>query len=129
MNRHTWNFPYGADKLLIAAMDKKTYHEGRMKWWADKRDETKTKLQASGIEISESVAASANNSFSTSNYRGHTVSLNHEMVNNMNECVEKVRTHENLIKEYSAWVEVLASQGQSSFNLNQDDWLYFFGKR
>lgn len=128
-NREEWKFAYQADKLLDAATTKKGWHEGRLKWWATKRDEMKEKIKDEGIEIDESVAYGTENYLSNkSSHRGASVSIRNDLVVDLNECVSKVSEHQNKIKNYDAWTQVLASQGSGSFDLDQDDWLFFFGK-
>jgi len=128
-NRLMWKFSYPADKLLEAATTKKAWHEERLKWWGTKRDEMKDKIKAEGIEIDESVAFGTDNYLSNkSTHRGASVSIRNDLVVDLTECVNKVSEHQNKIKDYDAWTQVLASQGQGSFDLYQDDWLFFFGK-
>jgi len=128
MNRDEWKFPYTADKLLEAATAKKTFHEGRLTWWQDKQKEVESTIKSEGIEIDESVAAGIGTYTSTSLHRGAQVSIRHDLVRDLQECVGKVSEHREKIKGYDAWAQVLASQGQSSFDLHQEDWLFFFGK-
>ncbi len=117
------------NKLLAAAQTKKGWHEGRLKWWGDKRDEIKEKIRSEGIEIDESVAFGSENYMNNkSTHRGASVSIRNDLVQDLNECVNKVSEHQNKIKDYDAWEQVLASQGQATFDLYQDDWLFFFGK-
>lgn len=126
MNRDKWTFPYTADKLLEAATGKKAFHEGRLQWWTDKRKEVEDKIRSEGIEIDETLADQAGK-FSNS-YRGPQVQIRNDLVTDLDECVTKQKEHRSHIQHYDAWMQVLASQGQSTFNLNQDDWLFFFGK-
>lgn len=129
MNRHAWKFMYTADRLLAATTHKKTWHEGRLSWWAKKRDEIKETIKAEGIEIDESVAFGTDNYLSNkASHRGATVSIRNDLVKDLTECVEKVAEHQNKVKDYDAWMQVLESQGLAAFDLNQADWLFFFGK-
>jgi len=128
MNRTLWKFSYQADKLLDAAHIKTLWHEGRLNWWVKKREEVKEKIKAEGIEIDESVAHSDENYKFSTVQRGTLVNIRNDLVSDLNECVSKVKEHQAKIRDYAAWMQVLASQGQSSFDLNQDDWLFFFGK-
>jgi len=130
MNRASWKFTYTADKLFQAAEAKKSWHMERLKWWSDKRKEVETTIRAEGIEIDESVAAFTG--LGTANYsnsgRGPSVSIRNDLVKDLSECVMKTTEHEGKCREYDAWMQVLGSQGQASLDLNQDDWLFFFGK-
>lgn len=129
MNRIGWKFSYTADKLLAAALIKKDWHEGRLKWWAAKRDEVKETIKAEGIEVDESVAFGTDAFYShKSGHRGASVSIRNDLVKDLTECVQKAAEHQSKVKDYDAWIQVLGSQGQTTFDLNQDDWLFFFGK-
>lgn len=129
MNRASWKFTYTADKLLDAATAKKDWHASRLDWWSGKRKETEDKIRSEGIEIDESVGVG---SLTTANYsnsgRGPQVSIRNDLVRDLTECVQKTNEHEGKIRDYGAWIQVLASQGQTSLELHQDDWLFFFGK-
>lgn len=133
-NRGLWKFPYLADKLLAASIVKQDYHKDRLKWWLDKQDEIKEKIKSEGIEIDESLAVdfvkdrtgSASNNFS--NYRGPVASIRNDLLNDLGECVSKSNEHRGKMRDYNAWEQVLSSQGSASFDLYQDDWLFFFGK-
>jgi len=127
MNRDKWTFPYTADKLLEAATNKKAFHEGRLQWWADKRKEVEAKIRSEGIEIDDTLADVVSNKFS-GGYREPQVQIRNDLVKDLEECVTKAREHQLKIRDYDAWIQVLASQGQATFPLNQDDWLFFFGK-
>lgn len=128
MNRDEWNFPYTADKLLKAATDKKAFHEGRLTWWQDKQKEVETTIRSEGIEIDESVAAGFSTYANSAAHRGANVTIRNDLVRDLQECVGKTQEHRGKIQQYDAWAQVLASQGQASFDLHQDDWLFFFGK-
>lgn len=122
-NRVKWEFSYAADKLLEAATAKNKFHTERLDWWGKKKEEVMTTIKAEGLEIDESVAFGYSNSA-----RQTGVSVRNDLLADLNECVGKITEHKALVKDYDAWIQVLASQGQSTFALHQDDWLFFFGK-
>lgn len=129
MNRSAWKFSYTADKLCDAATTKKSWHGERLDWWAKKRDETEAKIRTEGLEIDKSVAFGTENYLSNkSMHRQPSVQINNDLLADFSECQQKVAEHQGKIKDYDAWCQVLASQGQATFDLNQDDWLFFFGK-
>lgn len=128
MNRVSWKFTYTADKLLEAATAKRDFHAGRLEWWTDKRKETEDKIKSEGIEIDESVAISSLGTSYSNAGRGPQVSIRNDLVRDLTECVSKTQEHETKIRDYGAWIQVLSSQGQTSLELHQDDWLFFFGK-
>ena len=123
MFRDKWMFPYTADTLHAAATEKHKFHTGRLEWWNKKKEDVMNQIRAHGLEIDESVAIGYSNSG-----RNASVSVRDDLLRDLNECVAKVNEHTSKVKDYDAWIQVLKSQGQSSFNLNQDDWLFFFVK-
>ena len=123
MNRNSWKFSYTADKLLDAANAKTSFHEGRLSWWAKKKEEVLSSIRSEGLEIDESVALGYTNSG-----RNTSVNIRNDLLKDLNECVSKITEHTGKLKEYNAWIQVLHSQGQAALDLNQDDWLFFFGK-
>lgn len=122
MNRTEWTFPYSADKLHAAALAKHQFHTGRLDWWGKKKEEVLTQIKAEGLEIDESVAMGYSNSG-----RQTSVNIRNDFLRDLNECISKVAEHTSRTKDYDAWMQVLASQGQVTFSLHQDDWLFFFG--
>ena len=126
MNRDKWSFPYTADKLLHAAKLKHNHHTKRLEWWENKKKQVLQTIKSEGITVDESQAAEF--SKLSSYNRGTTVDIREDLKNDLNECVTKTKEHNNKIQGYDAWMQVLEAQGQSSFELNQEDWLYFFGK-
>lgn len=124
MNRQNWKFPYTAEVLCEAARKKVDYHKSRVTWWTDKQAETLAKIKESGIEVDTSLANLVSNTYS----RGMSVSINDVLQRDMQECVGKIVEHRAKVEDYSAWVEVLESQGKAHFDLHQEDWLFFFAK-
>ncbi len=123
MKRESWEFPYTADKLLEAATAKSTFHTERLNWWESKKTEVLNTIKAEGLEIDESVALGYSNSG-----RNTSVNIRNDLLKDLNECTQKTSEHKVKLQDYDAWIQVLASQGQSSFPLHQQDWLFFFGK-
>lgn len=123
MKRTAWEFPYTADKLLEAATLKNAFHTERLTWWEEKKKEVMEKIKSEGLEIDESVAVRYSNSG-----RRTSVQVRDDLLRDLNECTQKTEEHKNKVKDYSGWIEVLASQGQSAFPLHQEDWLFFFSK-
>lgn len=131
MKRTEWEFNYTVARVLEAAKAQLAYYESRLAWWTDKRNETKIKIQAEGIEIDESVTAGDGGKYSTSNnFRGESVTIRNDLVKDLNECVNKVAEHRGRIQIMSGWVEVLGAQpAHGTLILHHDDWLFFFSKK
>ena len=132
--KNLWTFPYTADKLLEAAAAKHNHYSERLEWWKNKREEIIAQIRAEGIEVDESVLAgqrigSASNDVNPLSYnRQPTVQIRNDLVKDLTECVEKVKSHQQYVQEYDAWMQILASQGQSSLSVDHNDWLFFFAR-
>jgi hypothetical protein len=126
INRETWKFPYPADELTAAARDKLKYYQSRLDWWTAMRDEKIKEIKADGIVITESLVSETK--FAMSNtYRPPGVSIDNELVAQVQECNSKIADHRRNVRDYTAWVQVLAAQGGAVQQLDKDDWLFFFG--
>jgi hypothetical protein len=44
------------------------------------------------------------------------------------ECQGKILEHDNLVRTYDGWVQVLQGNPEARVTLHHDDWLFFFGK-
>lgn len=129
MNRQEWEFHYASDKLLEAATTKNKHHKDRSAWWKEKKAEVTAKIKAEGLEFDDSLAADNFGKFANSSYnRQTTVQVRNDLLNDLNECNQKVKEHHDKAIGYESWMQVLASQGSKAFALHQDDWLFFFGK-
>lgn len=122
-NRQEWKFSYQASKLLDASKAKLAFHTDRLDWWEKKKTEVLETVKAEGLEIDESVALGYSNSG-----RSTSVNIRNDLLRDLNECVSKIEEHKSKVKVYDSWIQVLSSQGDASFDLHQDDWLFFFGK-
>jgi len=130
MNRDEWTFPYSASVLHKASAAKHAFHSDKRDWWHGKQVEKIELIKAEGIEVDESVIFEKHelSTYNSTSGRLPNVSIRNDLLRDVQECVGKVREHTAKMKEYDAWMQVLASQGESMFNLHQDDWLFFFGK-
>lgn len=135
MKRNEWKFTYPATKLHEAAQAKMKYHEERLAFWTEQLNKTKEKIKSEGIEIDESLAedakAPAMRMSAVSNYgRQPSAQIRNDLLNDLNETVEKRIEHRNKLKKYSAWSQVMDSQRSAghAYELTQDDWMFFFGR-
>lgn len=124
MNRSEWRFEYTASKLADAAKAKKTAHEGRKKWWEDKKAEVMTRVRESGIEVRDSVAAVYSN---TKGGFGPQIEVDAGMQRDLTECQGKILEHDRLVRDYEGWVQVLSANQEARLSLDHEDYLFFFG--
>lgn len=134
--RDEWLFIYTVARLAAAAQAKKEYHEGRHKWWGEKKAAVMAEIRESGINISESivdelakVGYASNNLNATRALHGPQVTIKPELVARLQECVTKVEQHMGKVLAYDGWQQALSAAPQeSTYSLNINDWLFFFGK-
>lgn len=125
--RDHWKFEYTISLLTDAAAYKTNYHEGRLKAWREKRDETMAKIRSEGLEIKESAMANTTNYSVYNSGHGAQVYVRVDLQQDLNECEQKIAEHRNKVADYKAWNAVFAAQdGQKQLELSKDDWLYFF---
>lgn len=124
MNRNNWEFEYTAKTLADAADKKASFREGREAWWRDQYAKVMTEVKESGIEVSESVAASYSNSTRVS---GPQVMVRTDLQSKLSECHQKIKIHNQAARDYRGWSQVLKANSEARLKLKHGDWLYFFG--
>ena len=127
-NRTEWEFEYTARDIAVGAAKQKEFREGRVAVWTEAKQKVMAEIRESGLEVTESVAASMSNYTKTSSDFGPQVTVRHDLQKKLTECHEKIKTHQHAVAEYDGWVQVLSANPESRHKLTQADWLYFFGK-
>lgn len=125
MKRHEWTFNYTASELREAATKQRDHRASRLTWWKAKMDEVMAEVRATGIEINESIVSSY------SNKMGHApeVMVRNDLQTKLGEAHQRIQLHDKMQREYDGWVQVMtACPPTLNLALNNDDWLYFFGK-
>lgn len=131
MKRNEWTVPYTGLTLAGAAEAKKLFHKERHEWWAEKRAEVIEKIKSDGLEVTDSIVDELSKTgYANTASMGHgpTVQIDAALQNHLAEAHSKMKQHEKLVKEYDAWAQMMHSQRDAIFNLQLDDWTYFFGK-
>ncbi len=126
-NRDGWEFEYTASKLAEGAAKQKDFRLGRVAWWTEAKAKVMAEVKESGLEVSESVAASISN-YASTQMAGPKVMVRADLQQKLSECHTKIQTHQQAADEYDGWVQVLAANPEARLKLTQADWLYFFGK-
>ena len=123
--RDEWEFEYTASKLAEGAAKQKDFRLGRVTWWKEAQAKVMAEVKESGLEVSESVAASISN---YTQMAGPQVMVRGDLQKKLSECHTKIQSHQQAADEYDGWVQVLSANPESRLKLTQADWLYFFGK-
>lgn len=133
MQRDEWTFTHTAEHLLSAATAQRDFRAARVKVWEEKKAEVIGRIRESGLTVTESLAdgmgsASPKYNISTHSHRGAQITIDPTMQADLNECTTKVREHRELEKAFAAWVQVFEAHLNKSFDLDHDDWQFFFGR-
>lgn len=133
MKRDEWTVPYDGKALLDAACEKAKFHETRKDWWARKKEQLAEELKTTGVTINESVVDEIGKLGYTTmanvgGRAGPDVQLDQKLVSQLRECYAKVNEHVTKIAGYKAWMQMLEAHQSARFDLDNDDWMYFFGK-
>lgn len=123
--RDEWEFEYTASKLAEGAAKQKDFRLGRVAWWKEAQAKVMAEVKESGLEVSESVAASISN---YTQMAGPQVMVRGDLQKKLSECHTKIQSHQQAADEYDGWVQVLSANQEARLKLTQADWLYFFGK-
>lgn len=131
--RDEWTVQYTGSALAKAAADKKTYHEGRLKWWRHTKEEVAAAIRAGGITVTESIVDDLAKQGYTNTTRGDggpVVQIDAAMQAHLREAHGKVKDHEKAVSVYDAWHQMMSSEAATprTFELTQADWMFFFGK-
>lgn len=132
MKRDDWEVPYTGEQIAKAASDKKVFHTGRVTWWTQKKNELMDKIRSDGLNITESVVdelAKTGYANTTNNaYGAPTIQIDAGLQMQLREAHQKVGAHKALVGQYDAWIQMLSNHRAVIFGLDNDDWMYFFGR-
>lgn len=128
MQREKWAFAYTGQTLAEAAKTKIAYHTERLDWWKTKKDEVTATIRSDGIEVDEKIALDYTNPKARDWDRGGEILVRNDLRKQLAECFQKLAEHANSIEEYGAWLQALTANPSQSFELDIQDWLFFFGR-
>lgn len=124
MLRDKWKIQRTAADLAAAALVKQQHHWDRKKWWEEQYKKAMDEAKSNGIEVIESDAKQ----YSTSNGFGPRIGISPEYQLRIGEADQKVKLHETQRALYASWVELLEASSGLSYELDVDDYQFFFGK-
>lgn len=127
MKRSEWTFPYTAATLAQAAELKLTFHEERLAFWKAQKESVLATIRREGLEVDEKISMSYRSPKSSDYERGAKVMVRNDLQTDLEEVLDKLRSHTNLRAQYFGWLEALGANPESTFSLDIDDWQFFYG--
>ena len=128
MQRKEWKFRYNAKQLVEAARLKLEHHNARLDVWKDKREQLIAEIRESGIEVTEKAALTMRTAKMRDYEDGGNVMIRNDLSKALSETYEKLAYHTGLRDTYDGWHQSLLANSDNSFDLDIDDWLFFFGQ-
>ena len=128
MQRKEWKFDYTAARLAEAAQGKLAHHDGRLKFWKTRREETLTKLRSEGLEIDEKIVLGYQTPKARDWERGNRITVRDDLRQQLDEVPDKLKFHTEKFSEYDGWRQILVANPEARLGLDIDDWLFFFGR-
>lgn len=130
--RFIWTFPYSATDLATAAAEKVKHHAERLEFWTKARTKVLDDIKEKGLVIETPLAKRAMSDTYNATRRQTTVSVDDAMERDLDEAHIKVTEHEQKLKDYTGWQQVMEAQATKTpmpnFDLTHNDWLFFFGR-
>lgn len=128
MIRENWLFEYAASDLATAAQTKMNYHRERLDFWKAKKNEVMDSIRADGLEIDEKIVLDFHNLKARDWINGAQIMIRNDLKRDLDECLEKLRHHTEQLADYDSWHQILAANPKKSLEVDNTDWMYFFGK-
>lgn len=133
MKRTEWQFRYPGARVLDAAQRQHLYRTERVAFWKDKRDEAMSNIRYSGLNVNETEVEKlmAGGNYGTANFgnAGAVVTINQEYLTAFREADAKWKENARIAREYEQWIAVLTENVRDDFDLDFEDYLFFFQTR
>lgn len=128
MLRKEWKFRYNAKQLAEAAEKKVGHHNDRLEFWKSRREQLIDEIRKTGIEVNEKAAVVMTGAKSRDYRHAGDVMIRNDLSRALAETYEKLSYHTGLRDTYDGWRQSLKANIDNSFDLDIDDWLFFFGQ-
>ena len=128
MQRNEWKFEFTAAKLAQAAQSKIAHHQTRLEFWRAKREEVLATIRAEGLEIDEKIVMGYQTPKARDWERANRVSIRDDLRQRLDECLDKLRSHTDLLAQYDGWSQLLLANPEQRVALDVEDWLFFYGR-
>lgn len=127
MQRDKWTFEFTASQLADAAKAKVTHHAERHAFWVKAQSSVMEEVKEKGLSI-DSSAGGVDYGSNVSTRHMPAVVIDATYQRKLQECNEKIQEHQLRLRDYNGWLQVLTANQGRNYNLNDDDYLFFFGK-
>ena len=127
MLRDEWEFNYKIETIAEATTNKLQFHQERLKWWKEKKEQVMAKIREDGLEIDENIVMEYLSPKSRDWERGAQVTVRDDLKKDLDECLKKLAYHTAFIDDFNGWNQLLVGNPNATLGLDHSDWLFFFG--
>lgn len=127
MLRDEWVFNYKIETIAEATTNKLQFHQDRLKWWKEKKEQVMAKIREDGLEIDENIVMEYLSPKSRDWERGAQVTVRDDLKKDLDECLKKLAHHTAFIDDFNGWNQLLVGNPNATLGLDHSDWLFFFG--
>lgn len=131
--RDIWKISKNQEEVSSAITKMIEYHEKKLKFWDNKKDEFLETLKKDGVVIDTSLVEQyGKGGYETSNSLSNNrnrfqVSVDTDLQRKLTETVDKVNLHTQKLKDYKNWKTFVDSvYPNSELELTFDDYVFFF---
>jgi hypothetical protein len=128
MQRSDWGFEYTASTLAHAAGAKLSFHDDRLIFWKNKKEEVWSTIQREGLEVDEKIALGYRSPKGSDWERGAKVMVRNDLQCDLDEVLGKLKHHTEMRAQYDGWQQALTANPEARFRLDIDDWHFFFSR-
>jgi hypothetical protein len=114
--RHKWTVKVAAKQLTSCCSERMVYHEGRINFWKTELDASETKLRTEGIQLKH---------YEVTGGRRTEAQLDSSLSGRVGECQQRLKSNRDAYDHFAAYYAMFKLAGDSEFELNCDDVLYF----
>jgi hypothetical protein len=131
MQRDKWEFQYTSKQLLDAAKSKVDFHTARLGVWETRKKQVVEETKEKGLTVEQTEVMGYGDAMSNTRHSGYSpqIMVNAVYQRQLNEAVSKIGEHHQKLSEYESWAEVLSGNKDRTYELNAEDYLFFFGKK
>ncbi len=103
MSKHSWNFKYQVEDLLVPCTERINHHKERETHYETELAAAEKDLRENGITMKENLASLISGNITGLSHQ-HQPTFDQTKVQRINDCKQKLCDHRNRIVEYTKWL-------------------------